>query len=119
MDRDSVEQLVALEDVQRVVLSSCLPLAPIEIGLSDALGFVLAEDVHASDDLPPFANTAMDGYAVRATDTMAAPVELLFAPVLDEKSRWHFCVHLQNKGFMIFLVSIILEFIVWLCRNSL
>ena len=49
MDRDSVEELVALEQVQRIVLSSCQPLSPIEIGLSDALGFVLAEDVHAAD----------------------------------------------------------------------
>ena len=76
MDRDSGEELVALEQVQRVVLSSCQPLSPIEVELSDALGFVLAEDVHAAEDLPPFANTAMDGYAVRADDTKGAPVEL-------------------------------------------
>ena len=82
MDRDSVEELVALEDVQRIVLSSCVPLGPVEVGLSDALGLVLAEDVHALDDLPPFANTAMDGYAVRADDTKAAPVELSVIGVL-------------------------------------
>ncbi len=82
MDRDSVEELVALEDVQRVVLGSCPPLGPIEIGLSDALGFVLAEDVHAPGDLPPFANTAMDGYALRADDTRTAPVELSVIGVL-------------------------------------
>jgi len=82
MDRDTVEELVALEDVQRVVLDSCPPLGPIEIGLSDALGFVLAEDVHASGDLPPFANTAMDGYALRADDTRTAPVELSVIGVL-------------------------------------
>ena len=40
-------------------------------------GFVLAEDVAAADDVPPFANTAVDGYAVRAADTTGAPVELL------------------------------------------
>ena len=33
MDRDSVEELVALEEVQRVVLGSCQPLGPIEIEL--------------------------------------------------------------------------------------
>ncbi len=82
MDRDSGEELVTLEHVQRVVLSSCMPLGPIDIGLSDALGFVLAEDVHAADDLPPFANSAMDGYAVRADDTNAAPVELSVIGVL-------------------------------------
>jgi len=82
MDRNSVEELVSLEAVQRLVLSSCLPLGPIEIGLSDALGFVLAEDVRALEDLPPFANTAMDGYAVRADDTAGAPVELAVIGVL-------------------------------------
>lgn len=34
-----------------------------------ALGLVLAEDVCAPDDVPPFANSAMDGYAVRSSDT--------------------------------------------------
>jgi len=82
MDRDSVAELVALEQVQRVVLASCPPLGPIEIGLSDALGLVLAEDVHALEDLPPFANTAMDGYAVRANDTKRAPIELTVIGVL-------------------------------------
>ena len=82
MDRESVEELVSLEDVQRIVLSSCLPLGSIEIGLGDALGSVLAGDVHAPEDLPPFANSAMDGYAVRADDTKAAPVELLVIGVL-------------------------------------
>ena len=65
MDREGVEELVSLEDVQRIVLSSCLPLGSIEIGLGDALGSVLAGDLHAPEDLPPFANSAMDGYAVR------------------------------------------------------
>ncbi len=82
MDREGVEELVSLEDVQRIVLSSCLPLGSIEIGLGDALGSVLAGDLHAPEDLPPFANSAMDGYAVRADDTKAAPVELLVIGVL-------------------------------------
>lgn len=76
MNQRGTEQLVALEEVQRIVLGSCAPLEPVEIVLADSLGFVLAEDVRAPEDLPPFANTAMDGYAVRAEDTSPAPVEL-------------------------------------------
>ena len=38
----------------------------------DALGLVLAEPVTAAENVPPFANTAMDGYAVRAADTAGA-----------------------------------------------
>lgn len=42
----------------------------------DALGLVLAEPVTATEAVPPFANTAMDGFAVRAADTAGAPVQL-------------------------------------------
>lgn len=76
------EQLTPLEDVQALVLSRCRPLPPCEVGLDDALGLVLAADVVAGEDVPPFANSAMDGYAVRAADTAAAPVELVVAGVL-------------------------------------
>ena len=82
MDGDRNEELVALEQVQRVVLDSCQPLSPIEVEPRDAFGFVLAKDVYAATDLPAFANTAMDGYAVRADDTKGAPVELLVIGVL-------------------------------------
>jgi molybdopterin molybdotransferase len=44
--------------------------------LSEALGYALAEAVVADMDLPPFDKSAMDGFAVRAADTAAAPVEL-------------------------------------------
>lgn len=51
-----------------------------ERALSDAVGAVLAQDIRASHDVPPFANSAMDGFAVRACDTVGAspglPVEL-------------------------------------------
>lgn len=42
----------------------------------DALGQVLDEDVRAPNDVPPFANSAMDGYAVRAADVGVTPVRL-------------------------------------------
>ena len=54
------------------VLASISPLSPIELTLQDAHGCVLAEDVAASFPLPPFDNSAMDGYAVRAADVAAA-----------------------------------------------
>src|SRR5579864_4972779 len=47
-----------------------------EISLDRALGRVLAEDVVADADLPPFANSSMDGYAVRTADVTASGVEL-------------------------------------------
>jgi molybdopterin molybdotransferase len=58
------------------VLSVVHPLAPLEVGLLDAHGCVLAEDVVATGPLPGFDNSAMDGYAVRADDLADAPVVL-------------------------------------------
>src|SRR5688500_11833739 len=46
------------------------------VPVASAYGRVLADDVHSPLDLPPFDNSAMDGYAVRAQDTASAPVTL-------------------------------------------
>ena len=62
------------------VLAGIGPLSPLELTLLDAHGCVLAEDVAATHPLPPFDNSAMDGYAVRAADiataSESAPVSL-------------------------------------------
>lgn len=68
--------MIDLEDAQRLVLEACPPLPPVETDLADVLGRVLAADVVATEDVPPFANSAVDGYAVRAADVATAPVEL-------------------------------------------
>lgn len=63
-------------EAQRVVLAAVAPLPPETCATADALGRVLAEAVHSRRTLPPWAVSAMDGYAVRAADLVAAPVEL-------------------------------------------
>lgn len=65
-----------LEDAQSFVIGSCRPLTPVEVGFDAAEGHVLAADVIAPEQVPPFDNTAVDGYAVVAADTRQAPVEL-------------------------------------------
>lgn len=77
----------ALESVDsylEAVLSAIRPLAARELSLADADGAVLTSDITAAWPLPPFDNSAMDGYAVLAGDVAAAsqdaPVSL---PVLD------------------------------------
>ncbi len=69
-----------LPDMQAEILDSMSPLPVRRIGIREVLGLVLATDVSAPHDLPPFPNSAMDGYAVRAIDVAQAPVEL---PVLE------------------------------------
>jgi len=63
----------SLDDARSRLRSSLHRLAPVSIPLDDALGAVLAEPVIAADDIPSFANAAMDGYAVRAADASVAP----------------------------------------------
>jgi molybdopterin molybdotransferase len=68
--------MINLVDAQRLVVDACPPLTPVETAAGDAVGLVLAEDVTAGEDVPPFANSAVDGYAVIAADTAALPAEL-------------------------------------------
>ncbi|MDQ3543848.1 MAG: molybdopterin molybdotransferase MoeA, partial [Actinomycetota bacterium] len=68
--------MISLSDVQRIVLDACPPLSPVDVALADAGGLILAADVVAAEDVPPFANSAVDGYAVISGDTTAAPVDL-------------------------------------------
>jgi molybdopterin molybdotransferase len=68
--------LISLDEARDYVLAGCKPLDEVEVELADALGCVAAERVESREALPPFANTAMDGYAVQAADTAGAPVEL-------------------------------------------
>lgn len=72
--RDPEEEvpLLAIEDYRAHILSRVERLDPISAALEDAWGCVLAEDVRAPMDLPPFTSSAMDGYAVRASDIAAA-----------------------------------------------
>ncbi|MCB1842084.1 MAG: molybdopterin molybdotransferase MoeA [Halioglobus sp.] len=61
--------LLPLEDALERMLASALPLPDIrEVDLQEALGGVLASDVVSPIDVPSFANSAMDGYALRAAD---------------------------------------------------
>jgi molybdenum cofactor synthesis domain-containing protein len=64
--------VIPLPEVQAAIFGAVRRLEPVEVDLHDALGLVLAQQVTAPEPVPPFANTAMDGYAVRAVDTQGA-----------------------------------------------
>ena len=57
-------------------MDRCAPLAAVATEVADALGLVTAVDVTAKESLPPFANTAMDGFAVRSADLSTIPARL-------------------------------------------
>ncbi|MGH2737803.1 MAG: gephyrin-like molybdotransferase Glp, partial [Actinomycetota bacterium] len=82
-DHDTGAPLVPLDEARTRALSRIEPLPPVDLPLSDAHGCVLAADVAAPMDLPPFTSSAMDGFAVRAADVAGAapdrPVALRLA----------------------------------------
>jgi molybdopterin molybdotransferase len=61
--------LLTFEEALREILSRVLPLSGELVPLAVAPGRVLAEAARSAIDLPPFASSAMDGFAVRADDT--------------------------------------------------
>ena len=74
-DRSNPPGLVPFAEARATVLDRVTPLPRREIPLGEALGCVLAADVRAGEDLPPFANSSMDGFAVRAADLAGASAE--------------------------------------------
>ena len=76
---------VPLDEARAYVLERIRPAEPVRVPVGEALGLALAEDLVAREPVPPFANSAMDGYAVRSGDCEAAnedaPVRLR---VVDE-----------------------------------
>jgi len=72
--------MLNIEEALKAILDHATPLTPVTIPLDEAVGLVLAENVTARGNVPPFANSAMDGFAVLAADIQqaseAAPVRL-------------------------------------------
>ena len=64
--------MISVEEAQRIVLDSVEKLGWEYVELLDALGRVLAEDIIAPEPVPPWDNSAMDGYALRAEDSRGA-----------------------------------------------
>ena len=60
--------MIDLKEALQIVLDSARPLGTERVELSDALGRILAEDVTADMDVPPFDKATVDGYACRRAD---------------------------------------------------
>lgn len=78
--------MISVHDALMTILETVTPLAGERVSLLQAAGRVLAEDICSERDVPPFANSAMDGYAVRWEDVQSAspnqPVALAVLEVI-------------------------------------
>ena len=68
--------MIPLEEARDYVLSVATRRDPSMLAVSEVLGLVLAEQIVSDEAIPPFANTAMDGFAVRSVDVVDAPCDL-------------------------------------------
>src|SRR5438034_9729778 len=79
--------MISVHDALAMILETVSPLAGERVGLLQAVGRVLAEEVRSEREVPPFANSAMDGYAVRWDDVRDAsadrPVALTILEVIQ------------------------------------
>src|SRR2546422_5406301 len=69
------DRMRPIEEVRRSILSQIHTIEAFELPIGEAYGCVLAADLTAQTDLPPFASSAMDGFAVRASDIADASID--------------------------------------------
>jgi molybdopterin molybdotransferase len=78
---DNPEAMLGVDEARSRILATFSRLPPVSLPILETLGLVLAEDVVSTEDIPPFRNSAMDGFAVRSIDTASAtataPVSLV------------------------------------------
>jgi molybdopterin molybdotransferase len=67
--------MISVHDALTMILETVSPLAGERIGLLQAVGRVLAKEIRSEREVPPFANSAMDGYAVRWDDVRDASAD--------------------------------------------
>ena len=71
-----MKTFVQVEEARAIILDAVKMNSEMEVDLDEALGFTLSRPIVSTDDIPPFPNSGMDGYAVRAEDFTSLPVRL-------------------------------------------
>src|SRR3954468_13527315 len=86
-------RMIDVDDARARILAAFTPLPMVRVPLADALGSVLAVDVAARGSIPAFPNAAMDGFAVRAEETLgASPNDPARLRVIGEAAAGYACV---------------------------
>jgi molybdopterin molybdotransferase len=77
--------MLSVSEYLELVLGNVSELPPMELPISEVNGCVLAQDIYARWPLPSFDNSSMDGYAVIASDLIAASeISPVILPVIDD-----------------------------------
>ena len=70
--RHHEEDMLSVEDAREKILGTVCKTEVVTIPVTDSLGLVLSDNVASSINIPPYDNSAMDGYAIRAEDVTKA-----------------------------------------------
>ena len=89
------QKMISVAEAIQIVKQQTAPLSTESVRIEHALGRVLAHDVVADTDLPPFDRSQMDGYAVRAADVKEAPARLRIVGESAAGKGWH---HQLDEG---------------------
>src|SRR4030095_7713949 len=81
--------MISVTDAIQIVLQQTSSLGTESVPLGDAMGRILAEEIVADTDLPPFDRAQMDGYAVRAADVANTPARLRIVGESAAGAGWH------------------------------
>src|SRR5215472_8829740 len=81
--------MIPVTEAIQIVLTHTTPLGTEAVALSQTLNRILAVDIIADTDLPPFDRAQMDGYAVRAADVASTPVRLRIVGESAAGAGWH------------------------------
>ncbi len=67
--------MISIDEALQIITERFAPLEPEEVDILEGLGRTLAEEIYADLEIPPFDNSAMDGYALRTADTRRATTD--------------------------------------------
>ena len=87
--------MISISQAIQIILQHAPKLPGEEVALAEATNRILAEDIIADTDLPPFDRAQMDGYAVRAADVASTPAQLKIVGESAAGAGWH---HEMNPG---------------------
>jgi len=87
--RVGLSTMIPISEAIRIVVGQTARLEGESVRLGDSCGRVLAEDIIADTDLPPFDRAQMDGFAVRAADVAKTPARLRIAGESAAGAGWH------------------------------
>src|SRR6266571_8306403 len=90
--------MISVEEALERILAEITPLPVTAVPLSEALGLVLAEDVVAQEDIPPFANSAMDGFALLSRDSQPRAGQPPRLRVTGEVAAGYVADHAVEEG---------------------